>query len=110
MNKSVKATRSLKRNRQQHEVTSAYVELKNWYRMSDSHKRPKVEQPYIMCIRDNIEKARFERNEILAAEQLKRDAIVLVEEHSDDEDDLYDQYNEDYDARAEAIEALLLLA
>ena len=63
MNKSVKATRSIKRNRQSHEVTAAYVELKNWYRMSASLKRKATEvpEPYLKCVRDKIE---FVRNNI----------------------------------------------
>jgi hypothetical protein len=110
MNKSVKATRSLKRNRQEHEITANYVELKNWYRMSDSHNNSKVKLPFIQCIRDKIELARNLRNERLATEQLEREAVVIIEEHEQDEDDFPDSYNDDDNWEAEMIDALLSLA
>ena len=77
MNKSVAAKRNKLSKRQQHETTSAMVELKNWYKMNDSHGRKRVEKPYLMSIRDKIETLRIEREEILA-ERMAQDAASVA--------------------------------
>ena len=116
MNKSVKATRSIKRNRQSHQVTAAYVELKKWFRKSACLKRKatEVQQPYLRCVRDKIEIARQLRDEerlenefiaaavaVAAAEAfvspiVEHDHEDEVETEIDDEEEL-DPYNDSSD-------------
>ncbi len=111
MNKSVKATRTIKRNRQTHEVTAAYVELKNWFRMSDSLKRKatEVHQPYLRCVRDKIELARQLREEERAERELIATAAATIDEDEAaaeiGEEAEVDQYDDSSDD--EVAEALL---
>lgn len=54
MNKQVKKFRTTVRNRQSHEVTSAYMELDTLYKMETKNESYNKESPCMKCLRENV--------------------------------------------------------
>jgi hypothetical protein len=93
MNKSVKKHRTTNRNRQQHEVTQAYMEIDSIQRMLRSQEQP-PKVPYLECIRHIIEEIEEETKEedeelqrLLDEEDLANEEKKTEDDDDDDNDD-----------------------
>ena len=85
MNKAVKKHRTTNRNRQQHEVTKAYMEIDSIQRMLRSQMQP-PRVPYLECIREIIEEIEDETKE----EDEERDINLALDEEKRNDDDEVD--------------------
>jgi hypothetical protein len=109
MNKSVKATRSLKRNRQDHKVTAAYVELKKLYWMLEAQSSKILHRdpvPFRTLYQEIIDDAR-DLNELERTESALDDLTVDSASTLGDEDDEDDQYNEEDNFSSNIVDAFL---
>jgi hypothetical protein len=112
MNKSVKYTRSATRNRQEHSVTQAYVQIQNSIKMQASFRKSKVELvPFLQRLRENYKTKRQEiedrideqEEERIAQEEVRmaqeEEVQATLEDANNDEDancldeDVYDFFN-----------------
>ena len=91
MNKAVKKHRNTNRNRQQHEVTAAYLEIDSIQRMIRSQDRP-PHTPYLECVRTIIEEIEEETKEedderALLLAEAEAEAELHDENKTDNDDD-----------------------
>ena len=94
MNKAVKKHRNTNRNKQQHEVTAAYLEIDSIQRMIRSQDRP-PRTPYLECVRTIIEDIEEETKEEDDERALLLAEAALLEENKTDSDD--DEVEEEED-------------
>lgn len=109
MNISVKATRSLKRSRQDHKITAAYVELKNMYRMLEAQSSKILHRdpvPFRTLYQETIDDAR-DINELERTESALDDLPVDSASTLGDKDDEDDQYNEEDNFSSNIVDAFL---
>ena len=89
MNKQVKRLRTAVRNRQTHQVTSAYMELDTVYKMEKKNEEYNKVENYMLCLREKnlrIEEDYVE-NQMLAAEALDE---ARVDDDVNEEDEVAD--------------------
>ena len=89
MNKQVKKFRTTVRNRQTHQVTSAYMELDTVYKMEKKNEEYNKVENYMLCLREKILQIEedYVENQMLAAEALDE---AQVDDDVNEEDEVAD--------------------
>lgn len=107
MNKQVKKFRTTVRNRQTHQMTSAYMELDTVYKMEKKNEEYIRVDNYMLCLREKILQIEedYIENQILAVEAIE---VAAVYDNADEENEVEDaEFSEEIDDQGR--NALLLL-
>ena len=81
------------RNRQSHEVTSAYMELDTLYKMETKNESYNKESPYMECLRERVLEIHEEHEELGAIVAEEEEEIAAQAVNVEDSDDDYDSRN-----------------
>ena len=95
MNKQMKKFRTTLRNRQSHEVTSAYMELDTLYIMETKNESYNKESPYMECLRERVLEIQKEHEELGAIVAEEEEEIAAQAVNEEDSDDDYDSEIQD---------------